>query len=376
MKLGKITGALWFRLAIWFALISFAITISITAGVIFFEERIDRAWFDGLPPELQDEITTLEEHQEEAFAGQEEAFAAMILGLFFGITLTFATIAGAIVARRITAPITDVGRTAQKVIHGDLAARAKTPRRAIKDELNRLVDNFNVLLDTVQSSNERVKADAAAIAHELRTPLAALQMKLHGMLDGVVEVSEAELQRLLAQTQVLSRVVNDLRTLSLASSGDLLVIKRPTDLLQLGQASVDLHSKPLATAGIKATVTGQAVQAEVDPERMHQALGNLIENVIRYAADGGVLDIYVTGDDRTCELRIGDRGPGLELEFRSVVFEPFQRQEASRSREFGGSGLGLSIVKAIAESHGGSVKAQQRDGGGLDVFLTLPAQKL
>jgi len=288
------------------------------------------------------------------------------------VTIPLSIFAGAIVALKIARPIANMGEVAKKVVNGDLAARATLPKNHNGSEIGDLVENMNSLLDMVQASDERIRTDAAAIAHELRTPLAALQMKLHGMIDGVVDVSIEELNRLLAQSQVLSRVVNDLRTLSLASHGELMLVRSRTDLLALSQSALEVHSKSLASAGMKASVSGDAIIGMIDPDRIRQALSNLIENSIRYAAEGGVVDIHVSRHSETAELRISDRGPGLGLSFRSVVFEPFQREEDSRSREFGGSGLGLSVVKAIAEAHGGTVGAEARPEGGLEIIVRLP----
>lgn len=364
MMLPRVSTRLWFRLALWFAVIVVAFFVIVTIVYLFVDLALVEAMSDA---------------EREAYSAADDLIgeldpisegATFLLMLIVAIPLSI--FAGALVALRITHPITNVGEAAQQVVNGELSARASLPRNQRGTEIGELVGNVNSLLDMVQASDERIKTDAAAIAHELRTPLAALQMKLHGMIDGVVDVSQEELQRLLAQSQVLSRVVDDLRTLSLASHGELTLVKSDTDLVLLAQSAIDVHAKPLEMAGIAANVIGDAITGYVDPDRIRQALSNLIENVIRYASDGGSIDILVSNKGDNVEIRVSDRGPGLGLNFRSVVFEPFQREEESRSREFGGSGLGLSIVKAIAEAHGGSVEARIREGGGLDVVISLP----
>ncbi|WP_370229594.1 sensor histidine kinase [Cognatishimia sp.] len=355
---------LWFRLALWFVALLCAFFVLFTLAYIV----VDIAF-----------LATLSEAEREAFFAADDLSAALdpisenvtiLLGL--GVAIPLSVFASTILAMRITKPISDVGQAAQAVASGNLSARAPVPRSQEGGEIGALIENVNSLLDMVQASDQQIKEDAAAIAHELRTPLAALQMKLHGMIDGVVDVSTDELQRLLAQSQVLARVVEDLRTLSLASRGDLTLVPAKTDLMALVRSVVGIHAKPLDTAQITVVLAGEAVVADVDPDRMRQALSNLIENAIRYAAEGETLDISVSADQDTARLVVADRGPGLDVDFRAVVFEPFQRAEASRSRELGGSGLGLSIVKAIAEAHGGSVGARPRDGGGLEIHIDLP----
>ena len=367
MRVPHISKRLWFRLAVWFvAFLTLFFVLFIVAFLL-----VDFAFVESMTEGDKQAYFAADDRVSELDPVPEEA--AFLLVLLVAIPLS--VLASVLIALRITRPITQVGAVAQLVVNGDLSARAHLPRNQQGSEIGTLIENVNSLLDMVQASDTRVRTDAAAIAHELRTPLAALQMKLHGMIDGVVPVSGDELKRLLAQTQVLARVVDDLRTLSLASQGALTLVRSQTDLLRLAQSAVEMHARPLDEAGIAAQVGGDTVVAQVDPDRLRQTLSNLIENAIRYASEGGVIDIHVCEEQGQAVLRVADRGPGLGVSFQSVVFEPFQRAEASRSREFGGSGLGLSIVKAIAEAHGGTVQAHTRDGGGLEIALTLPMRE-
>lgn len=363
----RLSKRLWFRLALWFAAIVILFFIIVTILYVFLDLAL---------------VEAMTEAQREAYFKADEVIGDMdpvsegaTFLLMIVVAIPLSVLAGSLVSLRITRPITNVGNVAQQVVNGQLSARAELPRNQRGSEIGALVENVNSLLDMVQASEERVKTDAAAIAHELRTPLAALQMKLHGMIDGVVDISGDELKRLLAQSQVLSRVVDDLRTLSLASHDQLTLVKSKTDLLALARSAIEVQAKPINLAGMSAEVQGTSVTAYVDPDRIRQALSNLIENAIRYARDGQLIDIHVSERQGNAEIRVSDRGPGLGLNFRSVVFEPFQREEGSRSREFGGSGLGLSIVKAIAQAHDGTVGAAMREEGGLDVVVTLPLQE-
>ena len=350
----------------WFAAIIVTFFILTTIAYLI----VDVALVEGMSEAEQEAYFEVENMMSELDPVSEEATFLLV----FIVAIPLSILAGALVALRITRPISNVGEVARQVVDGELSARASLPKSQKGSEIGALVENVNSLLDMVQASDARIKTDAAAIAHELRTPLAALQMRLHGMIDGVVDVSEEELNRLLAQSQVLSRVVEDLRTLSLATHGELTLVPAQTDLLTLVRSTVELHAKPMELAGVSATIDGQSVTGHVDPDRIRQALSNLIENVIRYASDGSVIEFTVSEHQGIAELTVSDRGPGLGLNFRSMVFEPFQREEESRSREFGGSGLGLSIVKAIAEAHNGSVDAIARDGGGLEIKILLPLQ--
>ena len=322
-----------------------------------------------MPPAALEEFIALDQRMSELEPLPETLYLFMMLCVAMFVSI----IAGGLLAKRLTRPISNVAEVAQEAVAGNLNARATPLLNQQGNEISGLVDNFNTLLEMVQASETRLKADAAAIAHELRTPLSALQMRIHGLIDGVIEVAPHELERLLTQTQVLVRVVEDLGTLSLASRGEMVLSKSPTDLVELAGAAVALHARALEEAGIAVTIDGTHALADVDPNRLLQALSNLVENVTRYAAEGRVLQVQVARNEATFDISVSDRGDGIGLDFRTLMFEPFQREEASRSREFGGSGLGLSIVKAIALAHGGSVSAAPREGGGMSVILRIPA---
>lgn len=366
MKPLRVHNRLWFRLTLWFAVILLAFFVLVS--LIY--TMLDQAVLSQMAPAKRQIFLAVSDQ----LAALDPVSERATLAIMIGVAVPLSLMAGALVAIRITRPVSQIGQTAQRVVGGELSARV--PRSAQHGgEIAALVSNVNQLFETVEASDARLKKDAAAIAHELRTPLAALQMKLHGMIDGVVETSEPELHRLLTQSQILARVVDDLRTLSLASHGELTLVKSRTDLLRLAHSAVDMHGDALKAAGMAVTVTGPPTDLDVDADRLRQALSNLIENALRYAAEGGALDVRLHPGQSTCDIEIADRGPGIGLSFRSVMFEPFEREETSRSRAHGGSGLGLSIVKAIAEAHGGSVRATPRDGGGMSVVLSLPREK-
>jgi signal transduction histidine kinase len=223
------------------------------------------------------------------------------------------------------------------------------------------------------------RAGAAVVAHELRTPLTILQSRLEAARDGLLPVDDGELATLLQQTGVLSRLVDDLKTLSMAEAGRLRLVVRPVDLGELADR-VAAGFRTAATArGVALVVDAAAVTASADPDRVTQVLGNLLDNALHHTPAGGTVRVAVeraevgrSGPEAV--LTVADSGPGFPADALGRVFDRFSRADAARSRATGGSGLGLAVVRALVELHGGRVEA--RNAGGAQVTVVLPADPL
>jgi signal transduction histidine kinase len=176
------------------------------------------------------------------------------------------------------------------------------------------------------------------------------------------------------QTGLLARLVEDLRTLSLADAGRLTLELRRLDLVELVRNVATAFGASLEAKKIKLELNlpTRPRQIRADADRMTQIAGNLLANALAHTPEGGVIAIAVFADDKTTTLRVSDTGPGIPPEALSKVFDRFYRSEASRSRATGGSGLGLSIVKALVELHGGTVAARNQPEGGAVFEVRLP----
>ncbi|HEX7829475.1 MAG TPA: HAMP domain-containing sensor histidine kinase [Thermoanaerobaculia bacterium] len=200
----------------------------------------------------------------------------------------------------------------------------------------------------------------ADVAHELRTPLAILQGRIEGLLDGVYPRDDARLGELLAETQHLSRLVEDVRTLSNAEAGVLELRKETFDL-------ADLIRDAVAAIGAQVALdVPEELLIDADPVRIREVLLNLLANAVQHAADGRVaLDANVRG--REVVVRVRDDGPGIPIAEQSRLFERFQK-----GRNSNGTGLGLSIAKKLVEAHGGRISLESAEGAGTTVTVTLP----
>ncbi len=209
----------------------------------------------------------------------------------------------------------------------------------------------------------------ADVSHELRTPLAVLQGELEAMIDGVHPIDEAHLAAAVEEIQMLTGLVEDLRTLALAEAGTLALHRETTDLPVLAQEVAASFEALAAGAGVQLRVEmpDDLPLVELDPLRVRQVIGNLVANALRYAPAGS--DVLIAGErgpDRVT-LSVVDHGPGIAPEVLPHLFDRFAKSAESR-----GSGLGLAIARRLVEAHGGTIRAERPAEGGTAIRFDLP----
>jgi two-component system sensor histidine kinase BaeS len=209
----------------------------------------------------------------------------------------------------------------------------------------------------------------AEISHELRTPLAVIQGNLEGLVDGVYPADEAHLGPILEETRVMARLIEDLRTLSLAEAGTLALHREPTDLGILVADVAGSFRAAAEAAGVRveATIDDELPLLDVDPIRIREVVSNLVSNALRYAATGGAVRINASKAGERIAVAVADDGPGIPPELLATVFERFTKGAESR-----GSGLGLAIARAIVVAHGGEIVAESGPGNGTTIRFVLP----
>ena len=281
---------------------------------------------------------------------------------------------GIYLVRKIARPLEQLTRAAQALEAGDFSVRMLRSHHGTR-EVRSLIESFNALATSLETMEQRLRFNTMAVAHELRTPLTILQGTMQGMVDDVFPMEKQALASLLLQAEGLSRIVEDLRTLSLAIGQQLVMQREMTDLGVLTDAVVTSARPVLDAQGItvESALAGHA--ASVDAQRIRQAILALIENACHYAACGGSLRFELAMEAGEIRLRVLDRGPGYPPDICAREPKPFLRGEPSRSRATGGTGLGLSVVQAIAVAHGGRLQLSNRPGGGACASLVLPAAR-
>jgi two-component system sensor histidine kinase AdeS len=319
------------------------------------------------PAALTKLLAFYDQTQDESFLRSSLALAGSTL---FAATIVFST--GLLVFRRIGAGLDDVAAMAVRLSGGDLTVRSHETAWASREEAA-LTESFNRMAETLQRAERELQENAAAIAHELRTPLTVLTGRLRGIADGIFELGPDQIAALLYQTDALTRLVEDLRTLSLANASQLVLQRAPTDLAAEVRHVLHGVQGELAAAGLEVKLALRSAPVLADGARVRQLLGAVLENVRRYAAAGGEVTIETAIVETRAMIRVLDRGPGLAAGATERAFQYFWRADPSRARYSGGSGLGLPVVSAIARAHGGSATLQPRPGGGLIFTLDLPA---
>jgi len=299
----------------------------------------------------------------------------IMVGVLVVVTIPFILVLGLRSARPLSSQFSRLASAAGAVSRGQFSTRAE-PVKGAPAELIQFTEDFNTMALKLARYDKELRTSHVAMAHELRSPLTAAMGRLQGMLDGVFEAEPRQLEMVMKQLVHLSRLIEELHLLSLADAGQLSLDKCEVDLAELLRERVT-WLKPQSEAvdmNISVEAAGDCRYVG-DPFRLGQVFTILMENALRYASEGGELAIKVCPLPAGWQILFCDRGQGVEDAFLSQIFERFTRAETSRARHFGGSGLGLSIARAICEAHGGSIIAYHATDGGLMVSIELPAKQ-
>jgi signal transduction histidine kinase len=283
------------------------------------------------------------------------------------VVIVLMLLAGLQFGRRLVGPVQELVDAAGRIEAGDFAVRVRQPFRGPRD-LRALTAAFNTMaarLETEEATRRRLLAD---LGHELRTPIAVIEGHLEAILDGVYPADPAHLDPILDETRVLERLVDDLRTVSLAEAGSLSLHREPVDLGHLVRdAAAALAPKATDGRTIATDVEPGLPELELDPVRLRQVIGNLIDNALRYTPAGGAVRVAARRSGAAIELAVSDEGPGLAPDVRDTLFDRFVKSPDSP-----GSGLGLAIARAIVEAHGGTIRAEAAAPQGTRIVVALP----
>ncbi|NPA27160.1 MAG: HAMP domain-containing protein [Chloroflexi bacterium] len=274
-------------------------------------------------------------------------------------------------SQRILRPLSALQAAAQRLAQGDRNVRVPEDG---DEELRALARAFNRMAQALQEAEEARRRLTADIAHELRTPLAVQQAQIEALLDGVYELTPERLLPILEQNRLLARLVEDLRTLSLAEEGRLPLHQQTLDLRDILRQNVEQFRAVAQAEGITLhfDVPDEPLLVHADPERLAQVLHNLLANALRHTPRGGRIEIAARREGNQAVFWVRDTGPGLPPGTEDRVFQRFYRVDRARDRQRGGTGLGLSIVRALVQAHQGHVRAYNHPEGGAVFEVRLP----
>ena len=300
--------------------------------------------------------------------------------LLFPFALLISASGSAVLVSRSLNPIRQVIATARRINSGNL--RQRLVEISSGDEIQELTRTLNQMLDRLEASFKQMIQFTADASHELRTPLTVIRGNLELVLRSKAALNSypraAEVQETLAQTleeaERLSKTVSQLMELTQLDSGEIRLEHEAFDLTELVATTVDQMKLLAEDKQIQLeTQLSPQVKVQGDRYRLKQVLLNLIDNAIKYCPAGTRIQIQLAPADAGCRLEVKDNGPGIPREEIQRLFDRFYRIDKARSREIGGSGLGLSICKSICEGHGGRIEAESDLGQGSTFRVTLPA---
>jgi signal transduction histidine kinase len=313
-------------------------------------------------------------------------FAGLGLG---GVLLALA----AFFAQRLSRPIRGITAAAQALAAGKLDTQA--PGARVR-ELDELAHAFNAMARSLAQADRQRRQMTADIAHELRTPLTIIKGRLEGLQDGIYSATPEEVERLLDETALLERLIEDLRLLALAEAGQLPLYTEALDPHGLLQGAANTFASQAAQQGVTLQIEApdDLPAIEADPQRMSQVFANLVANALRYTPSGGTITLRTKIEDGGSKIedrsplvlprssilhppssilfQISDTGHGIAPADLPHIFDRFYRADRSRARGSGGAGLGLAIAKQIVVAHGGAIWAESVEGHGTTISIALP----
>ena len=292
-----------------------------------------------------------------------------------GGAVTVAVLLGILLSRQFLRPLAELTTAIESIQQGKFDQRV--PVRT-QDELGKLALAFNQMGEELQRANKLRRQMTADIAHDLRTPLTVISGYLEGLRDGSLQSTQTRFDTLFQEAQLLKRLIEDLRSLSLADAGELKLVYQtiaPQELLEQVIASFT----PLADAQsitLNMEVGESLPLIEIDRDRMIQVLGNLISNSLRFTPPDGKITLSATLSDNYMILAINDTGSGIAPEYLENIFARFYRASESRYQGDSESGLGLAIAKSIVTAHSGRIAAESKLGAGTTIIIWLPVQQI
>jgi two-component system sensor histidine kinase BaeS len=302
----------------------------------------------------------------EFLAGMTQAITFSALG-----ATVIALLLGVLLAQTLARPIRELTAATRALSKGDLGQQVTVRSR---DEMGELATAFNQMSADLAYASQLRRQMTADIAHELRTPLSLILGYTESLSDGKLPATQETFDIMYDEAQHLSRLIDDLRTLSLADAGELTLNRRPVDPQALLERAALAHVPEAQRQGISIQIaaTSDLPEVEVDPGRMAQVLGNLMSNALRYTPQEGEITLSAAADGNSVYLRVQDNGAGIAPEDLPYIFDRFYRGDKSRQRQSGESGLGLAIAKSLVEAQGGSVSVESVPGEGTTFTIALP----
>ena len=299
---------------------------------------------------------------------RDKSYQAMVFSTTLAVVLALCI--GFLFARTLVNPITRISKAAKSFGEGNLSARTDLKG---DDEIAQLGMTFDNMAESVQKDRQLERRLTTDVAHELRTPLMAIQSTVEAMVDGVFAADEERLDTVNSEVQRLSRLVDAILKLSRLENRSTPVSKQVVNVGELISGLIATHEAFVNDSGLELFYEAESdVYVYGDPDMVRQATANLISNAVRYTPEGGSITVSVKKGDLMASIAVADTGIGLTPEEAKMVFSRFWRADAGRNRESGGLGIGLAVVKEIVDQHGGWVRVEGKPDEGAVFTIYIP----
>ncbi|HNE90035.1 MAG TPA: HAMP domain-containing sensor histidine kinase [Actinomycetota bacterium] len=309
-------------------------------------------------------------HAQEAF----ETSVGLALLAAAAVAVVAAILLSWFLARRVSRPITELAASAEAVAHGNYDVTV--PQAGFGTELHTLSRSFQDMADSLETTDGVRSRLLSDLSHEIRTPLATLEAHIDALEDGVLPSSAENYEVMRDQVHRLRRLASDVRVAAEAQEHALTLHPEPTPVTDLVKTACSLYEARYRDKGVLLSDMCQAssgLEVMVDRDRMQQVLGNLLENALRHTPTGGVVSLDCQRRGHTVEITVTDTGTGIAPEDLDRVFQRFQRLDDARESDSGGSGLGLTIARALIQNQDGDLTAfSQGLGTGSTFVIKLP----
>lgn len=301
--------------------------------------------------------------------------------LRLSVALGLATLAGVLLGRRFTRPLTQLAEGAEAFHRGDFEYRIPTEGEneftAVANSMNEMARRVSEQINSLEADAERRRQFMADIAHELRSPVTTMRTMAGALKDGLAEDPERKeraVSALVDTSERLLRLVRDLMELAKLDLNELSLDRRETDLNELALSVIHSYEADALAAGVTLhpPVSTTSVKAVVDPDRIVQVFGNIVENAISYAGKGAEVRFSIEAGE-PIRVTVQDTGAGIPSRDLPYIFDSFYRADTARTPGESHSGLGLSIARRLMEAHGGTLDVSSEEGRGTTVMMTLPS---
>ncbi|MCA9838269.1 MAG: HAMP domain-containing histidine kinase [Trueperaceae bacterium] len=317
--------------------------------------------------EIQTRASALQDLNLRLFDYLSSYRAAQRRGIVVGISIAIlgCVLLSLWLARSLARPLEAVSLAANTLARGNLAARVALQNEKTQPKETRdLAQNFNTMAASLEQLEGERKAMIADIAHELRNPIASMQFRLDALSDGLIDFNEDESELLKGQLGLLSRLIEDLRTLSLADAGQLSLTMERLELYPLLERILEHQKQKALRSNVNLSLEAQSQPlVKGDAHRLTQVITNLLDNAFKVMPDGGEIRLHLSTEQDNAVIEVFDTGPGLPEEQLETLFDRFVSGQRRDTQGKEGSGLGLAIVKTLVGLHGGEVKAANYDKG-------------